>query len=211
MEKYISELTAYIKAFDGLELKRDTPVHTKYESIGVIIIDGILQAGVNYESVYRRVIDFGKKFPNTMTTSAFYNILKTEEFEKTLNWKGQKPEYIRTLTKLLKDEDVETREDFSKWLSDKGNLIRLSTLKGVKGKTIEYFRAMTGHDDAVAIDVHLLNFIKKACDDFKDVSSDNEYAKNLLKKIFIESAKRLDIKPVELDYSIWSYMSQKKN
>lgn len=117
--------------------------------------------------------------------------------------KGQKIERIYALVKFLKNEKIETEDDFFIWLSDNGNLLRLAQLKGIKDKTIDYLKILTGHKETVAIDVRLLNFIKTICPELDNLTY--EYAKELLMK----TAKELNVEPATLDFSIWTYMSKK--
>lgn len=173
--------------------------------MGATIIDGILQAGLNYKNVVKpRVDKFKQDYNNLTTTSEFYNLINTNDLSILINMKGQKIDRIKALVKFLKNEKIETEDDFYLWLSNEENLIRLSNFKGIKTKTIEYFKILTGHKNTVAIDVRLRNFIKLCCDNI-EITNDT-FAYEILMKV----AKKLNVEPATLDFSIWSYMTPGK-
>ena len=172
--------------------------------MGATIIDGILQAGLNYKNVVKpRVDKFKNENRDIKTTSEFYEFITKNDLSEFLNLKGQKIERIHTLVKFLKNEKIETEDDFYTWLCKSDNLLALSNLKGIKSKTIDYFKILTGHKETVAIDVRLLNFIRLCCPEL--VNLNYEFAKELL----MRTSKKLNVEPATLDFNIWTYMSKK--
>lgn len=223
MEKYIDQLTDFInndKDFkfsdisssynyevgDTFSLSADNSRNKTNNNMGATIIDGILQAGLNYQNVVKpRVDKFKNEHRNIKTTSQFYELISNTDLSELIKMKGQKPERIHALVKFLKNEQVETEDDFYTWLENSDNLLRLSNIKGIKSKTIDYLKILTGHKETVAIDTRLVNFIKMCCPDLENVSY--EFGHNLLMK----TAKKLNVEPATLDFSIWSYMTNHKN
>jgi hypothetical protein len=174
--------------------------------MGATIIDGILQAGLNYDNVVKpRVEKFKSEYPNCTTTSQFADLINKEDLSAIVNMKGQKIDRIKLLVKFLKTEKIETEDDFYDWLSIPENLVTLATLKGIKDKTIDYFKILTGHKNTVAIDVRLINFIKLALPVIKTISYEDAH------ELLMLTAKELKVEASTLDYSIWKYMSGKGN
>jgi hypothetical protein len=59
--------------------------------MSAIITDGILQAGINYNTVVRpKVEQLLSQYPNDKTTSAFYGILTNNSLEKIIGFSGRK-------------------------------------------------------------------------------------------------------------------------
>lgn len=222
MEKYINQLTDYIRnandfkfldistsynyaVGDSFSLSIDNTRNLTNNNMGATIIDGILQAGLNYKNVVKpRVDKFKNEHRTVKTTTDFYNLISTNDLSELINMKGQKIERIHTLVKFLKNEKIETEDDFYTWLLNNDNLLALSNLKGIKGKTIDYLKILTGHKESIAIDSRLLNFIKICCPDLDNMTY--EFAKELLMK----TAKNLRVDPATLDFSIWTYMTDHK-
>ncbi|MDP3442711.1 MAG: hypothetical protein Q8T08_07575 [Ignavibacteria bacterium] len=222
MEKYINQLADFIsnnKEFkyldistsynystgDSFSLSVDNTRNLTNNNMGATIIDGILQAGLNYKNVVKpRVDKFKNEHRDIKTTTQFYNLISTIDLSELINMKGQKIDRIHTLVKFLKNEKIETEDDFYNWLSDKDNLLALSNLKGIKSKTIDYLKILTGHKETVAVDIRLLNFIKLSCPDLDNITY--EFAKELLMK----TAKKLRVEPATLDFSIWTYMTPER-
>ena len=134
-----------------------------YQNMGAIIIDGILQAGIKYETTVRpRVKKYLTDYPEIKTSSAFANLISRVPISTLINWKpSAKTERIEKLTSFLVSIGIESQESFSEWLSDESNILLFKKLPGVGDKTADYFKILVGHQTN-AIDRHLLNFIKKA-------------------------------------------------
>jgi len=222
MEKHINQIVEFIKNStdfkflditssydykfgDSFSFTVDNSRNLTNNNMGATIIDGILQAGLNYENVVKpRVIHFKNEYREYTTTSQFYHLINSNDLSEIIKMKGQKIDRINVLTKFLVEEKVETEDDFYEWLTIDTNILRLSNIKGIKTKTVEYFKILTGHKNTVAIDTRLRKFIKMCCDGL-EITND-QFAKELLLKV----AEKLKVEPATLDYSIWSYMNSKK-
>jgi len=222
MQKYVNQIVVFIrnnndfqfldiassynyKTGDTFSLSVDNSRNFTNNNMGATLIDGILQAGLNYKYVVKpRVDKFKNEYRHIKTTTEFYNLINTKNLSEIINMKGQKIERIITLVNFLKAEKIETEDDFYVWLLKEENTLELSNLKGIKTKTIEYFKILTGYKNTVAIDVRLRNFIKLCCDNL-EITND-KFAYELLMQV----ADKLKIEPATLDYSIWSYMAPER-
>lgn len=222
MEKYVNAIADFIqnskdfqfldistsynyKVGDTFSLSIDNSRNLTNNNMGATIIDGILQAGLNYITVVKpRVDKFKNDYRDIKTTTQFHNLIQSKNLTEIINMKGQKLERIETLVKFLKNEKVETEDDFYLWLSKEENTLCLSNLKGIKTKTIEYFKILTGHKNTVAVDVRLRNFISLCCNGI-EITSD-KFAYEILMRV----AQKLRIEPATLDFSIWSYMTPER-
>lgn len=129
--------------------------------------------------------------------------IRSGSFEETIEWKGEKIRRINDLTEFLVSEGVETEKDFSIWLQNELNILKLKNIKGVKDKTVDYIKILCGIKDTVAVDLHLINFIKENTSLKVDLSYDTA------KKILISVAEKIKVEPAKLDHGIWRYMSQR--
>lgn len=79
-----------------------------------------------------------------------------------INWKeSAKTERIKNVTGFLIENGIETEIEFKIWLENETNIKNFRKLSGIKDKTIDYFKILTGHKTN-AIDRHLLNFLTLA-------------------------------------------------
>lgn len=221
MNDLIEKLATVIKTnpdFEIRDIDTDIPVATGssyefdkshqtsvYQNMGATIIDCILQAGMNYErAVKPRVTKFRQEYFSVKTTSDFYNLISQNPLEQIINWKGVKVERIKTLTELFIKEKIETEFQLKDWLNNDSNVLKLLRLNGIKDKTIDYLKILTGDENTIAMDVHLQNFIKT----YGGLEKPLDYHSG--KMVLIELSKKVNIKPFLLDHSIWFFMSKKK-
>ncbi|MGK0289566.1 MAG: hypothetical protein ACI86H_001011 [bacterium] len=171
--------------------------------MGATIIDGILQAGINYKNtVEPRVNDYLEKYSGIKTTKQFKELLDEISVSKLINWKeSAKTERIQKLTEFLLEEGINTEEEFGKWLNLQENIYKLTQISGIKSKTADYFKILTGHNTS-AIDRHLIGFLENAGIHVI------EYEK--AQQIISQTAKLLNVKESHFDHSIWKYMSESK-
>ena len=167
-----------------------------YEHMGATIVDGILQAGLKYETVVKpRVISVLEKYPNHATTSSFKTVCKEQGIKNIISWKNdKKPNLIMLLLSFLQSEQVETCQQFSTWLDQENNILKLRSIKGIGPKTIDYLNILLGKE-TIAVDIHLKRFVQMAGIDLSN------YDKT--KNVITETANHLNISPSLLDHSIW--------
>ena len=203
MNELIEKLAIVIKTNPDFEIRNiETDI---YQNMGATIIECILQAGMNFERVVKpRITKFRQEYFSVKTTTEFNNLISKNPLEQIINWNGVKVERIKTLTDLFIKEKIETEFQLKDWLNNDSNVLKLLRLKGIKDKTIDYMKILTGDENTFAMDIHLQNFIKIY--GALEKSLDYHAGKEVLTKLSI----KLDIKPSLLDYSIWYFMSNKK-
>mgnify|MGYP001816158339 CR=1 FL=1 len=174
-----------------------------YGHMGATITDGILQAGINYESVVRpRVNRLRAEYPEAVTTSGFLTLIERVGLEEIIEWKpGAKPERILGVTRFFQKEGIETEGGLREWLEHKNNRKRFLKLNGIGEKTADYFGILVGVP-AAAIDRHLIDFLRRAGIEVQGYTE--------AKQIIEAAADLLGIHRSFLDHSIWRYISSGK-
>ena len=195
------KLVDFIEALNGFEYVSNSDGN--YEHMGAIIVDGILQAGLKYETVVKpRVIFILEKYPNNTTTSSFITVCKEQGIKNIISWKNdKKPNLIMLLLSFLQSEQVETCQQFSTWLEQENNILKLRSIKGIGPKTIDYLKILLGKE-TVAVDIHLKRFVQMAGIELSNYDE--------IKTVITETANHLNISPSQLDHSIWKYMAERK-
>lgn len=222
MEKYVDQIVNFIrntndfqfldltssynyKVGDTFSLSVDNTRNLTNNNMGATIIDAILQAGLRYDTVVKpRVDKFKNEYREIKNTSQFYELINTKNLSEIINMKGQKIDRIIMLVKFLKNENIETEDDLYDWLSNDDNKLMLSNLKGIKSKTIEYLKILSGHKNTVAVDGRLRNFISMCCESL-EIKND-KFAYEILMRV----ANKMRVEPATLDYSIWMYMTPER-
>ena len=172
-----------------------------YGHMGAVITDAILQAGINYESVVRPKIErLLKQWPNTKTTRCFLAVLTSRGVSQILDWRrGKKLARVLALTKFFLAEGVNTERSLRRWLQNDANVQRLKSRRiGVGDKTADYLKLLVGLR-TVAVDRHLLNFLKAARIPVSGYKEAHD--------VITGAANLLNISPQLLDHSIWKHMS----
>lgn len=193
------KLAEYAKTLDAkLFYAGENPA---YKSMGEVIIDGILQQGMAYSNVEKRVVQFRQNYPGNKTVSQFIQVVEKDGCGVVCGWSGYKLDYIKSLAEFLRAQKVETVAKLREWVGNKDNLKLLRAVPGVGPKTRDYLIQMAGVPQ-VAVDVHLKNFLQKA----GVVFSNYEEAK----KIIVQAGDILGMNPSQIDNAIWWYMKKKK-
>lgn len=171
-----------------------------YHHMGATITDAILQAGLNYRHVvWPRVAHLLRNFPDYTTTCDFLILMKIIPLSELLNWHNKrKLTLIEKVSNLFYDNNIETEFDLAPWLNKQRNEQYLLSLNGIGFKTIDYLKMLTGLQ-SIAIDRHLLNFLKLA-----DIMIDTYQE---ARDIYYDTAKLLCMGEHELDRKVWLFMS----
>jgi len=191
----------YIEKLPEFEIA--TEIDGNYQNMGATIIDGILQAGIKYETVVKpRVKKFLSMYPKITTTKKFKSLIDKVSVPALIDWKeSSKTRIIRNLTEFLINENVDTESEFKDWLKNDDNIEKLKHISGIKDKTADYFKILTGHNTN-AIDRHLISFLENAGIQIKNYQE--------AQSIISETAKLLHIQESYFDHTLWKYMSESK-
>jgi hypothetical protein len=195
-------LKEYICGIEGFRFI-DPEVCPYKDHIGALFTDSILQAGVNYRSVVRpRVEIVLKRFPRANTVSSFSEVLNHYGIKEVLLWNNdEKIHRMEDLISFCTIHAIETARDLTLFLNDDSGIEKFKEIKGIGNKTCDYLKRLLGFD-IVAVDRHVRNFLEAAdilYENYYDIKEVVEYAADIMEK-----SRRT------LDYSIWTYMSQKK-
>lgn len=199
-EEKIDALVNYINSLPYFPIVEPTYPHGH---MGATITEAILQAGVKFETVVRpRVQKLKSNYPIAKTTTEFLKLLDDVGFLELINWKEgtRKANSIYGVTRFFVETHIETEEDLKIWFNNESNVRRLQIIKGIKNKTADYFKMLSGHS-TVAVDKWIVEFLELA-----GIKSGSYQEK---KEIVIGAADKLGLKANILDFSIWSYMSNK--
>ena len=172
--------------------------------IGALFTDAILQAGVNYRSVVRprveRVLFY---FPEAKTVSSFSKVLDLYGVNDVLRWNNAaKIQRMKDLVSFCMIHTIETASDLTRFLNSDFGEEQLKAINGIGNKTCDYLKRLLGFD-TVAVDRHIRNFLVDADIMVEDYSE--------VKEVVEFTADIMDINRRALDYSIWSYMSHKRD
>lgn len=194
-----AQLARYIQSLEGFRLERSPAGN--YNHMGATIAEVILQAGIDYRSVVvPRVQNLLRLYPEAATTSGFLSLLDKRGSEAVLDFRGEKPQRVRSLALFLSYEGVETEAELRHWLQRPDNLTRLRALPGVGPKTVDYLQILVGISTS-AVDRHLAQFLANA----GIAASTYEERQQVIR----ETAKLLGQDEAVLDYGIWLYMSDR--
>ena len=173
---------------------------TPYNHMGATIVDGILQAGLNYKTVvYPRVKKLLITYPEYKTTCDFLILIQTIPLNKLINWNNVvKINRITELSWFLYNNSVETEADLGIGLRNKKNKDKLLNINGIGNKTVDYLTMLSGKP-AIAIDRHMFKYLEYAGVIVKSYEEAN--------KIYSYVANQLNMTFYELDKKIWTYMS----
>ena len=173
------------------------------EHIGAIIVDAILQSGINYQHVVKpRVERLKACYPEAQSTSGFLTLAERIGLSTLINWNGTKKiETILATARLLQEEGVESRDALRTWLGSSANVERLKQIRGIGNMTADYFRMLAGIE-TIAPDGLINGFIERA--------GLSPSASHDARAMLEEVARRLSKSPIALGFAIWEYMARKR-
>ena len=128
---------------------------------GRVIVDGVLQQGHDYEKTVRPAVDKIVLFPQASTIPGFLKLLDNKPLKDVLgNWKKEntRKDLKATAEYFSKINNLNTYVQLKNWLESETNRDLFKNLGEVGpffktgDKTVDYFRKLVGHWDAVAVD-----------------------------------------------------------
>ena len=145
-------------------------------------------------------------FPTAATTSGFLAVLRERGGEAVVRWThAEKLGRMEAVAELFIAEGIETEADLWRWLCGDGaecraNVAKLTAVRGMGRKTIDYFKILCGEQDTASADVHLMRFLKQAGAHARDYVQARE--------VIAGAAAELGVSAARLDHSIWTYMGK---
>ena len=192
----------FVRALDGFEIVEDLAL--PYNHMGATITDGVLQAGLRYETVVWPRVQHVLTIPEAATTSGFLAVLLARGGEEVVHWTH--PDKLRRMVavaEFLVRERIETEADMRTWLCDgpaaPTHAGEFGAVRGIGPKTIDYFKILCGEQDTAAVDLHLTRFLEAAG---VRVTS---YVQ--ARRAIADAAIELGLPAAQLDHSIWTFMS----
>lgn len=185
------------------DFDKELKTRTTYTSMGALLIDAVLQSGLNYKSVVcPRVEHFVANFPTVKECSEFLDCLKKNGAAIVLQWThSEKINRLIELTKFLIFKGVETVKKLGEWICLDGSRDELLGLRGIGEKTVDYIAMLAGVS-SIPIDRHFRRFITAAG---VNVSIYSDY-----RKVAEFAADLMKMPRPQFDYSVWSYVSSGK-
>jgi len=174
----------YINTLTDSFLTQEIDNSLKYNHIGALITDIILQAGLNYNTVVKpRVQKILLHFPEAETVIGFQKLIGLYGLQSIIYWDDAiKLGRINAVIDFLSVNKVNTCIELKNYLTLKGNQQQLLDLKGIGPKTVDYLLKLLGFD-TVAVDRHIVSFIRSAGvneENYMDIKKTVEYAADIM-------------------------------
>jgi hypothetical protein len=174
----------------------------RYDAIGAVLTDTVLQPGLNYKNVVaprvtRLLADYNDACSDTRL---FLGLLRAIPAFELLAWRdAEKPRRLLQLTEWLVERDIFDTEALRQWLRCKIRAEEIRQVRGIGAKSLDYLKNLVGVP-TVAVDRHVRTFVFSAgipTTDYVEIREIVTLAADLL-------AARADC----FDYAIWLYLSE---
>ncbi len=171
-----------------------------YEHMSAVIVDSILQAGMNYDRiVLPRVRMLIEKYDDFRTTEDFLVLIQAKPLGQLISWRNEKKlERIRKLTWYFYERRINKISDLQEWFRTEENIMNLRLINGIGPKTVDYMKKLVGID-TFAVDRHLFKFLE-----LSGVCT-TDYVEATI--IYENASLELHIDKWTLDKAIWDLMS----
>lgn len=208
IDRKAKTLVSYINFLK--DFKINTEIDGNYKHIGATLTDTVLQAGLKYETIVKPKVMKILKCEQAATIKGLLKIAENGnvELKNVISWKDdRKPNLIVSLAKFFDSEGINTEAELKEWLQKEENPQKLRSIKGIGPKTIDYIQILVGIKSC-AVDRHLFNFLDMAKVPLEAGNYEAQYKE--AKQIVEKSAEIMKLDASVFDYSIWSYMANKK-
>lgn len=198
-QQYAQQLADCVRRLPNFEIPREI---VRYPTIGPVLADAVLQAGVNYRNVVvPRINRLMERYADACAdTSSFLYLLRFTTSYELLGWQHyEKPRRLLELTEWLVAHDVSDVCDLRNWLSCNSRAQMLTGIRGVGPKTIDYLKNLVGIP-SVAVDRHIRKLVLFAGIPVTDYIE--------IRSIVSLTADLLAVRPDYLDHAIWLYASR---
>jgi len=207
----------YLNRLSGFKIVA-SPLLSRHQHVGRVIVDGVLQVGSGYEKQVRGVVNYIAGVSQAATVSGFIDFVRQHQKQRKPQFKvkNRETELLR-VAEFFAGKGIETFHELYKWLEPESHrdsiLTKTSGLQGIVfsigDKTADYFRVLVGHWDAVAVDRGIRGLLKDALKDAV-VSSKHDY-KELRSIVQLTAVSHFYCRPLDLDKSIYSYYVSNKS
>lgn len=191
-------VAGYAVSLGIMEMPRSS--RYRYEHIGALIADAILQSGLNYRTVvYPRVQRILKEFPEINTLTGVIDIIGSGNLNDFLTWSHPtKLQRFCRVTRYFSQCHIETTKLLRDRITDIDFQTGLLGIHGIGPKTVDYISCISGIE-TIAVDRHILKFADEAGVRVYDYES--------VREIFSFAADLLDISRRSFDSWIWNTVS----
>lgn len=168
----------------------------RYDHLGAILADSILQAGLNYRTVVLpRVVHILTSHPDAATADGLLSLVDAGMTQDFLQWNHLvKVHRFERLARFIYDNNVSNSSALKDRLNDDLFCQTLQEINGIGPKTVDYMACLVGIE-TIAVDRHIRNFAQR-------VGVDNtEYG--YLKRVFCIAADLLAVSRREFDAWVW--------
>jgi len=180
---------------EGISVSGGT-LRPRYDHLGAILADSVLQAGLNYRTVVRpRVTRILFSYPHAATLEGLLSLVEAEMTSEFLGWNhAVKVQRFERLARFIAHENILDTGELRRRLQDDLFGIQLQALDGVGPKTVDYMACLVGIE-TIAVDRHIRNFAQRV----GVVRREYDY----LKRVFCIAADLLAVSRREFDAWIW--------
>ncbi len=198
IEEEAARLVKYLEQLDDLTFADQLdPLH---HHMGATICDAVVQGRPTFDplalALLQRVMHL---YPEAKSVSGFYRLLRAEGASLVLLWPdGEKVKQVVELTRFLRNERIETEEDFADWLASEENRSRLSAIRGIGPETCDYIRTLLG-TETLAGDLLVWSHLHAA----GVLSADGSQAGEVLNR----AADVMGVPRRLFNYSLWKYVA----
>lgn len=171
-------------------------VRPRYDHLGAILADSVLQAGLNYRTVVRpRVVHILTSYPEAATANGLLSVVDAGMTSEFLRWDHiVKVHRFERLARFICANNISNSVELRARLRDDLFGQDLQELNGVGPKTVDYMACLVGIE-TIAVDRHIRNFAQR-------VGVENtEYG--YLKRVFCMAADLLAVSRREFDAWVW--------
>ncbi|KAA8885645.1 hypothetical protein F3087_28860 [Nocardia colli] len=189
----------------GLECRE---VERRWDHIGGLIVDAALQPRTKYQKIVlprvRRVI---ADWPDADALEGFIRRLDAHDLADFLSWKrtSRKLTVIRDLTATLSALELHTVSELGAAYDgadrERDTRCALRQIRFVGPKTVDYIAILAGSSNHVAVDTHIIGFVRDA----GVRAGDYQAVGGLIRQV----ADELGCSVGALDAAIWNHMSKR--
>lgn len=171
-------------------------VRARYNHVGAVLADSVLQAGLNYESVVRpRIARILMQYPQATTVDVLMTIINSGGSSDFLNWKHPvKAARFERVVLTVHQAGITNTDELRSQLRNDDFCQFLQKLNGVGPKTVDYMACLVGIE-SIAVDRHIRTFARRVGIEATDYF--------YLKKVFCFAADLLSVSRREFDAWIW--------